>query len=59
MEQTYSYFPLLTPLKAVKILNTSCFFTLSFKAFGVSHLAMEKLEPVNETVLIQGSCMLL
>ena len=24
------------------------------EAFGVSHLAMEKLEPAEETILIQG-----
>jgi hypothetical protein len=29
------------------------------EAFGVSHLAMEKLEPAEETVLIQGKIIIL
>ena len=37
------------------ILDCDCCYFIYFAAFGVSHLAMEKLEPVGETVLIQGS----
>ena len=31
-----------------------CCYFIYFAAFGVSHHAMEKLEPAGETVLIQG-----